>query len=108
MTEYSGRSKGAIRPLTYIALAVSVTASAPAWFYFFGGGSELHESLSTWEELFVLPMVVILGGMTGIVLNVLGGLRGGKNQAICVVAGLILVAPVVAVVVAVASSAAST
>jgi len=95
--------KRPVQTLTYVAAVWSVLLSALAWFLFFGEGSEFQQSLSLWVQQVVLPNTVVLGALIGVVLNIRAGSRGGRNRVICVVAGLIMIAPLVAWLVAIAT-----
>jgi hypothetical protein len=93
MTDAAATSHRSLRPLTYVALGVSVLTSASLWYASVGRWPSPEFVLETvgWWLL-----IGVLGIPAGIVLDILAGQRGGINRVISVVAGLMLISPAVA------------
>jgi hypothetical protein len=90
MTETPVMHSHTVKTHAYVALGVSVLTSAFVWYFLLGRwpSPEFVFSLSG-----LMLSVVPLGGIAGIILDILAVVRGGANRVIGVVGGVILVSP---------------
>jgi hypothetical protein len=97
MTEIQDRAK-IVQPFTYVALGVSVVVAAGWWFLIVGQQSSLYVDL--FGE-YLIQNVVILGlsAVVAIVVDVVAGRRGGIDRRFSIIAGVILVSPLVGIIV---------
>jgi hypothetical protein len=80
--------------LTYIACSVSVVVAAAWWLFTVGQNAVFFPSFFEYD-LFDSLVVLSIGSLLGIILNIVAGRRGGINGRLCLLAGLVLVSPVV-------------
>jgi hypothetical protein len=92
MTDTPEKAPRTVRPLTYVALGVSVLTSASLW----------YASAGTWpspefvfESIGWLLLIGVTGFPAGVVLDILAGKRGGVNRIISIAAGVILISPAI-------------
>jgi hypothetical protein len=96
MTENAGRTQPKVRPYTYVALGVSVFVAAAWWFFMIGQSSDLYAIIFGYNWIGVTVVLVAMG-VVGIIVDIGAGRRGGMNGLISILAGLILVSPLVAI-----------
>jgi hypothetical protein len=92
----AGSARRTVRPVSYVAIAISVLVSAGVWWTMaVGGDPNKYNALPAVvrDNLSYLILVLILGIVVGIILNMIGGSFGGANRVMCVIGGLALLSP---------------
>ncbi len=96
MTEVPDRTPRKVRPYTYVALGVSVFVAAAWWFFMIGQSSDVYVIIFGYNWIGVTVLLLAMA-VVGIIVDIGAGRRGGMNRVISIVAGLILVSPLVAI-----------
>jgi hypothetical protein len=92
MTDTPEKAPHTVRPLTYVALGVSVLTSASLWY---GSAGTWPSPEVVFESIGWLLLIGVLGVPAGIVLDILAGMRGGVNRVISIAAGVLLISPAI-------------